>query len=302
MNINDIDLNLLRVFEAVFIEENISRASERLGISQPATSNALNRLRQTFNDPLFVRSGGSMVPTPRAEEIAEPIRSALALIQSSLDTGHNFDYTKASATFNLAMSDYSEYIIMPHLLKIIATSAPGITIQTHPIEGGNLGKAILKRKIDLAIGNIPFLSDGSRSQRLLSDHFVCMVRQNHPTIKDKLDMKHFLEYGQITLNPRARAFRSPVDDYLNEEGLKRRVVMRIPNALALPALVEDTDFIAIVPFRIAKRFCEIYDLKQLDFPIEISPITIKQYWHERVHKEPGHQWLRQTLYNICQRL
>ena len=115
-------------------------------------------------------------------------------------------------------------------------------------------------------------------------------------------MDQFLAHGQITLNPRIRKLRSPVDDWLIQEGLTRKVVARVPNSLTLPALVEDTDFIANVPFRIAKRFCDLFNLKQFEFPMDIKPIKIRQYWHERVHNEPSHQWLRQTLYNICQRL
>ncbi len=301
MNIRDIDLNLLAVFEAIYIEENISRAADKLGISQPAMSNALKRLRETLNDPLFVRSSGSMLPTPRAEELSGPIQSALQLIQSSLEKQPDFDYSSAVHTFGIAMSDYSEAVILPLLLQWLEKSAAGISVKIYPIEGGNLTKALTKGKIDLAIGRIPFLEEGFRTQRLFDEKFVSLVRNNHSEIKDKITSKHFLKFPYITITPR-HSLRTIIEKYMSKEGQKCSNVIQTPNTLSMPYMVAETDYIAICPLRIARKYAKNLDLKILDLPFECSTSVINQFWHERFHKQPSHQWLRKTIYDLCQRI
>ncbi len=301
MNIRDIDLNLLSVFEAIYLEENISRAAEKLGISQPAMSNALKRLRETLNDPLFVRSAGAMLPTPRAEELAEPIRSALQIIQTSLDKQPEFNYSSAEHTFGLAMSDYSEAIILPLILEWLEKSAPGIAIKVYPIEGGNLTKALTKGKIDIAIGRIPFLEDGFRAQRLMEERFICLVRNNHPEIKDKITKEHLQKYPYISITAR-HSTRTYIDKCFHKEGVTCKNIVQTPNTLSMPYMVAKSNHIAICPMRVAKMYADILDLKYFEIPVETNNAVLSQYWHERLQNHASHKWLRKTIYNICQRI
>ncbi len=301
MNLRDIDLNLLSVFEAIYLEENISRAADKLGISQPAMSNALKRLRDSLNDPLFVRSSGSMLPTPRAEELAEPIRSALHLIQGSLEKQPEFDYRSATQTFGIAMSDYSEAIILPLLLQWLEKTASGIKIRVYPIEGGNLTKALTKGKIDLAIGRIPFLEEGFRAQRLFGESFVCLVRNKHTEIKERITKQHFKKYPYITITPR-NSQKTYIEKCMDKEAMESRNIIQTPNTLSMPYMVAETDYIAICPVRIAKKYAETLDLKMLDLPFECNSTTINQFWHERFQQHANHKWLRKTVYDLCQRI
>ncbi|THB72217.1 MAG: LysR family transcriptional regulator [Gammaproteobacteria bacterium] len=301
MNIRDIDLNLLAVFEAIYIEENISRAADKLGISQPAMSNALKRLRDTLGDPLFVRTSGSMLPTPRAEELSQPIRSALQLIQGSLESQPDFDYRSANQTFGIAMSDYSEAIILPLILQWLEKSAPNIKIKIYPIEGGNLSKALTNGKIDLAIGRIPFLEEGFRAQRLFEEAFVCLVRNSHPEIKDKITRAHFEKFPFISITPRHSA-KTYVEKCMNNEGINCRNIIQTPNTLSMPYMVAESNYIAICPVRIARMYADTLELNMLELPFECTSTTINQFWHERFHKHASHQWLRKTVYDLCQRI
>lgn len=301
MNIKDIDLNLLNVFAAIYKEQNISRAAERLGLSQPATSNALNRLRRMLDDPLFIRNARGVTPTPRAQELAEPIEKAFDLIQTSINNKSDFKYHSAKRTFNVAMSDYCEFILMPKVIEWMGNSAPGIRINITPIEGGDLSADFEQGKLDLAIGNIPFLNDSFRKQRLFEEEFVVLIRRGHPRAKDQLSLKDFVELPHIIFAPRS-VRGSEIDRMLKEKNLQRRVSLQVPNFLSLPAIVSKSDHIAITPLRIAQAFRDIYPIKLLKLPIKICPATISQYWPKRLHKDSGLEWLRRLMFELCQRI
>lgn len=301
MNIKDIDLNLLNVFSAIYKEQNISRAADRLGLSQPATSNALNRLRKMLDDPLFVRNSRGVTPTPRAHELAEPIDKAFDLIQTSLNQKSDFKYRSAKRTFNIAMSDYCDFLLLPKLMEWLSTSAPSIRVNVWPIDGGNISESFDRGKLDLAIGNIPFLGDSFRKQRLFEDEFVALIRNTHPKASTPLSLEDFATLPHIIFTPR-HDYGSRTDRLLKEKNLKRTVSLQVPNFLSLPAIVAKSDHIATCPLRVALAFRDIYPIKMMKLPLDYGPATISQFWTERVHNEPGVTWLRQLIFELSQRI
>lgn len=301
MNIKDIDLNLMAVFSAIYAEKNISKAAERLGISQPATSNALARLRKTLDDPLFVRNGKGVTPTARAIDLIEPVEKALDLIQTSLNKKSDFNFSQERRTFNVAMSDYSEYMLLPRVLNWMAEFAPSLQINVWPIEGSNLADGFERGKLDLAIGYIPTLSEGFHKQRLFNESFLSIMRADHPAAKEELSMQDFLAYPHISLTPRTHQ-GSNVDLALKPLKLERHVALQVPNYLTVPAIVAKSDHIATVPARIAYAFADLFRLKVCTPPVALEPVAANQYWHQTMNNEPGVKWLRRFLYDMCQRM
>ncbi len=301
MNIKDLDLNLLVVFSAIYKEENISRAAERLELSQPATSNALARLRKILDDPLFIRSGHGVIPTARSHALAEPIERALGLIQTSITEKPDFNYGASTRSFELAMSDYSEFLILPKLIEWVDEAAPGLRFNVWPVDGADIPDAFSRRKIDLAIGNIPFLHDNFRRQRLFDEDFVAIVRQGHPLAKESITEEEFVSYPHIAFTPRSNR-GARIDQLLKERNLKRLVALQIPNYLSMAPLVAKSDYIAPMPFRIAQAFRDTFPIKIIKLPLPFKAVTISQFWHEQMHNDPGLRWLRALLFQLCQRI
>ncbi len=301
MNIKDVDLNLLAVFSAIYKDENISRAAERLGLSQPATSNALNRLRKLLDDPLFIRTGRGVLPTARAHALAEPIEKALDLIQTSINEKPAFNYADSTRSFELAMSDYSEFLILSKLIEWAGEAAPKLRFNIWPIDGADIPDAFSRGKIDLAIGNIPFLQDNYRRQRLFEEDFVAIVRRGHPLAKDAITEEEFVSYPHIVFSPRSSR-GAQIDQLLKEQNLTRLVALQIPNYLSMPPLVAKSNYIAPIPFRIAQAFRDSFPIKIVKLPVSFKPVTISQFWHEQTHNDAGLRWLRSLLFELCQRI
>ncbi len=295
MNIKDFDLNLLNVFAKIYQEQNISRAAEQLGLSQPATSNALNRLRKIVGDPLFIRNSRGVTPTPKAEELIEPFSQALGLIQNGLNTKTEFEYKKETRTFNIAMSDYTEFLLLPKLMKWLTQFAPGVYINIRPIEGGDLNDEIKQGDVDFAIGHIPSLSDKFRQQRLFEETFSVIASLDNHSAKDTLTPEEFISLPHGMLVPRRTNNLPPKIKQWQESAC-----IKIPNFMSLMAIVSASDVVAYVPQRAVNTLRSIYPVKTLNLPTETMSFTSYQYWHEKMHKDPAHIWMRQLIFNICQ--
>lgn len=300
MNLRRVDLNLLTVFEAILTEQNITRAAASLGMSQPAMSNALARLRELLKDPLFVRTGRGMLPTERAKQLAAPVREALALIQNTLSEQWLFDYATASHAFHIAMSDYCESVLLPRLLDWLEKVAPGISITVSPISERTLARQLSSGEVDLAIGNLDFLDDFPQ-QRLLEESFVAVVRVDHPQVRDQLSLKLYTSLPHVVVaHPRRHG--SLVDAALAEHGLERRVAVTVRGFLTVPVIIANTNLIATVPLRVAQSYATLMGLKVLQPPVTIGAVNIRQFWHGRSEGDPAQQWLRRSITEICQRI
>ncbi|MFL0804874.1 MAG: LysR family transcriptional regulator [Agarilytica sp.] len=299
MNIKDIDLNLLTVFAAIYQTQNISRAAERLGMSQPATSNALNRLRKILEDPLFVRNPRGVTPTQKAKELAPTLTQAIDLIQNCLNEKTDFNYATAEREFNIAMSDYCEFLLMPRVIDWLSKFAPGVRINVWPIEGGQLNEAFNNEKIDLALGNIPYLIENYRLQGLFEEEFTPIMRLGHPRANDALSLEAFAELPHVIFTPRYTQKENAARPRKDKEW-QHQASLQVPNFMSLVAIVSKSDLVAAAPLRAINAFREIYPVKTISLPVELPRVTIHQYWHETKHNDPSLKWFRELIFEFCQ--
>ncbi|MCK9382629.1 MAG: LysR family transcriptional regulator [Sulfuritalea sp.] len=294
MNISDFDLNLLVVFDAVLAEGGISRAADRLGLSQPAVSNALARLRKATGDRLFVRLANGMAPTPYAQRIAGPVRQALATISVSLSESQGFDAATSERSFGLYLTDLGEVFFLPRLLARLSRVAPAVRIRTLPMPTAAAQDALKSGEVDLAVGNLPDFRAGFYQQRLFREHYVCVVRRDHPAIRERITARQFTAASHAIVTP-AGTGHGVIERSLIEHNLESRIVLRVQNFLVLPSIIAMTDLIALVPHSVGSQLSRNNDIKLLPVPIPLPAFDVKQCWHERFHDDEGNRWLRQQF-------
>jgi|TARA_B100001964_G_C14143876_1_gene558762 DNA-binding transcriptional LysR family regulator len=301
MNIALVDLNLLIVFDAVMREKHVTRAAKRIGMTQPAVSNALNRLRYIAKDDLFVRSPNGVVPTARALELAPPIRQAINLVENAFDPT-SFDPKNSSDAFNIAISNYTASILFPKLAEVLEKEAPNIDVRSK-----QLGDVDLLKELEAA--NIDFIIAGQQlqetenfiSQHLYDEDFVCVMRKGHPLSKKKqLTIKEFSQSKHLMVATTGKAFGF-VDYLLEAKGLKRRVAMSVNQFLVAPAIIRQSNMILTVSKRVAERF-RLDSVKVFPLPLSTNPLSLKLIWHKRTDSNPGNQWMRNKIINICKNI
>ena len=294
MNIKNFDFNLLVVFDAVLATGSISRAAHRVGLSQPAISNALARLRKATGDRLFVRLANGMAPTPYAERIAEPIRLGLATIRASLAESQEFDAASSDRSFVLYLTDLGEAFFLPRLLAHLGRIAPGVRIRTLPMPPEAAREALRSGAVDLAVGNLPDFQAGFYQQRLFREHYVCVVGRGHARIGSKLSTRSFAAARHAIVAP-AGTGHDIIERALVKHGLEERIVLRVQNFLVLPSIIAATDLIALVPHSVGSQLSRQNDVRLLPVPIAIPAFDVKQCWHERFHDDAGNRWLRRQF-------
>ncbi len=292
MNINSLDLNLLVAFVAIDRERNITLAADRVGLSQPALSNALARLRKILNDPLFVRTVRGMEPTPYAASIAEPIRKACELIDGALKIDASFDAARSSRTFSIFMTDIGEAVMMPRLLRHLQTIAPGVGINIESIPRRGIQEAMISGDVDLAVGLFEGLSGGFFEQLLYRDEFVCIANTEHPTVKDTLTLQQFSTLPHVVVSSSGTAHEVGIERIIAKQRIKRPVAMTVSHFLTLPVVISQTDTIGTVPRNLALSFTNSANIRLFKPPLKLPTIDIKQHWHERYHYDPANRWLR----------
>ena len=294
MNLADLDLNLLHVFEAVHTHGNASAAAAALGISQPAVSNALRRLRTAFGDELFTRTPQGMAPTPLADRLAVSVTQALTALREGLEPAQAFDARRTQRTFNLVMSDIGEIVFLPGLLRFLQAEAPGVRLETMSLSVKETRLAMESGAVDLAVGFLPDLRAGFFQQRVFEQKYVCMLRQKHPLSADTLTQKSFLGARHAVVKARGTG-HGIVEQMFERAGLAPDVVLKLPHFLAVPMVIAETDLIVTVPQRLGEVFAHILPVKLLAHPLRIPPFQVNQYWHRRYHKDPANQWLRESF-------
>jgi len=299
MNLRTIDLNLLIVFEALMEERGVTRAAKRVGLSQPAMSNALARLRRTFSDPLFLRTTEGMSPTPAAQSLIGPVRSALVQLRDIFEEKSVFAPSASQRLFHLLMNDYVELTMLPPLAKAIRDEASGISlrIQRSPNVFEPPSANSLAESFDLAIGFFPdalTLDARIRSELLLEDWNVCIARANHPKIRGRISLRQYADAEHVAVFYKQQGL-GVIDTLLAQKGLLRRTAVVVPHFTTVPFIVSASDLIATVPDRIAQRFSRLLRLQSLRAPIEIPPLRLTLLWHERFHADPAHRWIRERI-------
>ncbi|HZS65566.1 MAG TPA: LysR family transcriptional regulator [Burkholderiales bacterium] len=291
MNVRDVDLNLLRVFDAVLREHGVTPAAAGLGLTQPAVSNALARLRGLFGDPLFVRTPAGMDATPFARELAEPVRQALALIDAALAHGPGFDPASATRAFRFYMSDLGQIEFLPPLIERVQRAAPGVRLEAVALEVDDIADALATGALDLAVGFLPGLGPPVRRRALFRDPYLCLMRAEHP-IK-ALTRRKFQEASHALVT--YRGGHRVVEEALERAGLARRIALRLPHFTVVPMVLERTDLLCTLPARVARVFEQRGGLKSLAPPVPIPTADVAVHWHERFEADPGNRWLREQV-------
>ena len=292
------DLNLLRVFDAVWRHGRLRLASEELELSQPALSHSLKRLREGIGDPLFVKVPTGMQPTARAAQMAPVIQSILANVREHVLATPGFDPTSARRSFTIAMTDVGEMTLLPKLLGRLMSNAPAVDIRTVSMPPRDLVAAFQKGQVDLAIGYFPDMSGlDILQQRLFSVGFVCVIRAGHPEVHERLTQKQFRNLPHAVVKTEGRS-QEIVEQYLKQHGIRRRELLRSPQFLSIPMVIASTDLVVTVPASIGKLFRQIADLQVLQPPFPIPSIDIKQYWHRYQQSDPGNRWLRGIVVHL----
>src|SRR3954454_4708864 len=296
MNVRDLDLNLLRVFDSVLREKSVTAAAAGLGLTQPVVSNALSRLRALFDDPLFVRTPAGMDATPFARELGEPVRQALALLDSALAHGPGFDPQTSTRAFRFYMSDLGQIEFLPPLIERAQRVAPGVRLEAVALDVEDIGAALAAGGLDLAVGFLPSLGPPVRRLQLFRDPYVCLMRADHPTIKRTLSRKQFLEASHALVS--YRGGHRIIEETLDRAGLSRRIALRVPHFTVLPMVLARTDLILILPQRVARVYERQGEFKSLPPPVAIPPADVGVHWHERFDADPGNRWLREQLLEL----
>jgi DNA-binding transcriptional LysR family regulator len=285
-----IDLNLLVTFDAIYRSRNLTVAGRGLGMSQPAMSRALGRLRSTFGDPLFVRLPGGLRPTPLADEIAPALMQGLAVIRGSLER-KAFAAAESTRVFNIGMGDIAEVVHLPHIIRELQGSAPRVRVNSITVPGPRLGEALADGELDMAIGHYQ-LGAGCRETALYEGEYATVLRAGHP-IGARLTPKAFKNADHILVVPKGSSQNAQaMERALTSRKLNARIAVQVSNFYGVLALVISTDLIATIPLRLAQSMQKLADIRILPPPIPLPRIKVSLYWHERFHREPGNAWLR----------
>ena len=293
MDFYGIDLNLLAAFDALMRERNVTRAATQLGVSQPAMSAALSRLRKLLGDPLFLRSADGLLPTPRARDLTEPISQALRQIESTLVKQPEFIPAKASLTFNLGLSDYPAFVLLPLLLQALGNCAPGVSVNVHAFNDRDHAAELLHAgAIDAAVGVPPTHADSRILTRpILRDEFVTIIASGHPAARGRMSIETYLELPHVLVSPEGERY-GIVDQVLAQQGKKRTLALTLPQMFAAPAVVALSNMTSTVLRRVALHSLARGQLVLFPPPVPLPSVVFDLIWHRRSDISPAQQWLR----------
>ncbi|ONH84066.1 LysR family transcriptional regulator [Roseomonas mucosa] len=299
VHLASIDLNLLVVFDALVAEGHATRAAERIGLTQPAVSHALNRLRALFGDPLFVRSPRGMVATPLAQDIAPSVRSILEQVEGVLLGGRAFDPVSSTRQFTLGLSDYAAFVLLPRLTARLDREAPGVSLIVRNTSR-SVGLPMLEDGgAELIAGNFPEPPTHMREELLYEEDFICAARGDHSGLDETIDLDRYLSLRHLQVSMKGNP-RGYVDAVLAEKGFKRNVAVTVGHFLMAPMLVDASDLVATEPRRLFAPLAGRLPLRLFQPPIDIPTFRVVQSWHARHDADPGHQWLRRVLREVGQ--
>lgn len=298
-DIRRIDFNLLVAFDAMFDELSVSRAAQRLALTQPTVSGILNRLRELFGDPLFVRGQRGMLPTPRAEALALPVKSLIEDARSLIEPAR-FDPASAEMTFSITVNDYMQYALVIPFIASLRRQAPGIRVAILPLIIAGLGTKLMRGEVDLAI-TIPQFSEPDLPSRLLyRDEYVGIVRKQHKLKRTRPSLEEFCRYDHLLVSPTGGSFYGPTDEALARHGASRNVVVSVPSFHVLLDVMRVEDFVALVPRQMLRG--KRQDFRVFQPPIEVAGFDVIACWHPRVGSHPAHVWLRNLLARVAKRM
>jgi len=288
------DLNLLPIAVALYEERGVSKTATRLGMSQPAVSAALAKLRKALGDPLFVRTARGMEPTPRAQALIAPARDVLARVERDVLSGPAFDPATTNVTFTFALSDVGEMVFLPRILERLQALAPHASMRSVSPPPSELREGLETGEIDLAVGYFPDLETTNLfQQRLFTHHFCCLLRANHPIAGERLTLKQFLALKHVAVHAAGRS-QEIFERFLLRNKIYPKVVLVTPHFMSLPMIVAKTDLVATVPHAVGMFFSGTRaNVKAVLPPFADAPrIVLKQHWHRKANHDPRNRWLR----------
>ena len=291
MKIKDTDLNLFIAFDVIYTEKNLTKSGQVLGITQPAVSNALARLRDLFNDELFIRTSRGMIPTPVANQLIGDIRNALSLIQNTISVSEKFDPSTAEMTFKISIGDTSEYRLLPLLIKELAEIAPKVKVETYLTARKDAPRELASGAIDFSI-DPPLQSDQHlKHEKIYQEDYVMIVRKDHPILdKEKITIEDYLDLSHIHISNRKTGM-GHVDVTLYKLGLTRDIYLRAQHFLVAPYIVEQSD----MAITTTKGFAVDRNLAWRELPFDIDPLVLHLYWHENNDNESSSKWMRELM-------
>ena len=306
MSFLTLDLNLLRVFDTVMTEQNLTRAAGHLAMTQPAVSNAIKRLRDRLGDELLIRTAYGVKPTPRAEALWPAVRRALTELEAAV-TPESFNVAEAHATFRMAMADATAAFWLPSLVRSLESEAPGLNIRMVPLTTREPRPMLLRGDIDLAVGFFPGVaaqlssetSSPIRHERLYSGQYVCVMRREHPLAKQELTVDAYCSANHLLVSFSGRA-HGLVDEALTQLGRERRILLTVNQFFTAGKVVANSDLITVLPRHLIASTGMTDLLIAKDLPFPMPPVHLDMLWHERDGRSPAHQWLRKHLESLSQ--
>ncbi|WP_342315367.1 LysR substrate-binding domain-containing protein [Lysobacter sp. FW306-1B-D06B] len=295
------DLNLLPVFLALMDERSVTRAAQRLGITQPALSNALSRLRDMLQDPLFIRERYGMAPTQKAVELAPAIAAALASLDELILGQQQFDPAKAERLITLAPNSYVEFVLMPALVERLREQAPGIRLRLTPYGTDLAETGVISGETALVLGRVIDPPDNLVVQHLMDEGLACVVRADHPVVNKRLSKQQYEQLKHVNVLPPGR-LRAGLFQMLERQGVRREVAVSVTHFLAIPELIAVTDYCATLPNLICRRLAGDPRLKVLPAPVDLGTFPVEMAWHVRYRHDPAHQWLRSLVGDVVREL
>jgi len=294
MNLRKIDLNLLTVFDAILQAQNLSRAAENIGMSQPAVSDALARLRHLFQDDLFIRTGHGMKPTPKACHYGSQVSRILDLTKTLLTEEQDFDYGNSQRIFNLALGDYGEVVLLPRMMQWLESRQASINVNILPTHEPSKLDKLRKGELDIYLSSEPISHQDFDNYCVYQESLVSMVRADHKSIRNSLNMEQFLALSHIILDWPSKE-GSLIEQRLRAKNLSRNCRMRVHSFFDMPRVVANTEMICTLPSRLAQQFAHSHNLKSFPIPLPDLDVPIYLSWHKNQAVDPAHRWLREVL-------
>jgi DNA-binding transcriptional LysR family regulator len=295
MELKDVDLNLLLVFNKLLAERRVSKVAEALGMTQPGVSNALKRMRLLLGDELFVRTARGMEPTPYALRLAEPIGYALSTVHDALNEVSHFEPRASKRRFTIGMSDIGELYFLPRLMEVLRKQAPGVSVSTLRNTAVNLQDEMEAGHIDLAIGLLPQLKSGYFQRRLFRQRYVCMFRRGHALDKQGMTVEEFSSADHVMVVASGTG-HAIVDQSFERLGIERNIALTVPHFVAVGHILSNSSMIATVPERYAMACEKPFGLRYVTHPVALPEININMFWHAKYNKDPANKWLRSLIF------
>ncbi|MEM5344849.1 LysR family transcriptional regulator [Paraburkholderia azotifigens] len=300
-SLDHVDLNLLRVFQAIVEERSLTKAGERLALSQPAISYSLARLRTLFDDPLFIRTRSGMQPTPIALELASIVGRALDTVREALRYAESFDPATSTRTFRLSLSDAGEMAYLPAICEALHERAPRVKLSVEPLPVEEMEDALRSSRLDFAIGNLPLLMARTRHQLLFEETYVCMTRKRRGLpAGSALSLEYFLQASHVQVRSVEHSHHA-LDDALRAQGVGRNIALQLPHFVALPSVLAVTDLFATLPRRLAGILNRNDAFRIYTLPVSIPQATVTMHWHEHFHEDEGIAWMRDLMAEMVKR-